>query len=1010
MASTLVVSVEPALLELVAGSEGTVRVSVENRSQFVGQYQLAAVGVETGWFTFDPDQLGIFPGSSGSATLTIQPPATLAPATYPSVIRVINQNDSADEARALLKLNVVAAPGAQSPSQSGVARSVPPPPPPPETGLHGITPIRPERMPESTPNVPTGAAATSLVVPPFTGVPALRGASAGAGQLEFGLDRTGITVLPGSSQVLNLLVRNNGGAKLSVELSVQGLPPSWYTFGPSALELAPGDAAGSRLTFNPSADAPTGNYPLSLVAVDHDNPANVVQLDLVVEIGEPGALLVEVTPPRAEGQSQAEFAVRVSQSGSSAVQVSLEAADSEDAASYVFDPVSIGVPANGDTRSKLTVRAKKRLTGIDSRSFPFTVTASAAEGLSRSATAQGFFVQRLAPALKLSITPKEQTAPDQATYTLNVANPSQVEVVVKLSAGDDESACRYQFDAPSLTIPAGTDRPSTLTVNPLQLTAAPGQIVHNFTVRAEPVGELLTAAQVSGKYTQTPVDLPLLTVLPASQSSSGGATYTIQVANRRGSPVDLELRAFDEANLVDLRLSPANLRVPAHGQAKARLDARPTSKLLGGEGRRPNDFMVEAKIPGLEQATTAKASLVQVPGFNFTRLLPILLGLLLLLLLCGGAFLVLPPVGAFFGRIINDTLGVVLNLPTPAPPAILNTATPTGTATRTPLPATPTVDLGPFAIKGLTAKVSPTSAASCPASFNFSADITVNRAGSVTYVWEFSNGISTPPKTLSFPGPGAQTVTQNASFNTNGPGGGHVKVTSPPSPDSNQATVVLNCPSAPTSAPGGSTATPTGTPAPAGATFAGSWVHNFGSMTLNQSGASVSGTYYNAFADSNGTIDGTLSGNTLSGNWHINGGTGTIQWTLSGQTFTGTWDGSELWCGGRAGNTLPANCGFSGPWSIRLQGGTRTMNLTQSGASVSGTYFNGIANGAVTGTVSFSGGQIFLLGTWKVAATTGPLKFYLHDGNSNVFQGNYNTTFEWCGWRGSGTQPSPCLK
>jgi len=65
--------------------------------------------------------------------------------------------------------------------------------------------------------------------------------------LEFALDRSNITVLPGASQVLSLLVRNNGGAKLSVELAVQGLPPAWFTFGPSALELAPGDTAGSML-------------------------------------------------------------------------------------------------------------------------------------------------------------------------------------------------------------------------------------------------------------------------------------------------------------------------------------------------------------------------------------------------------------------------------------------------------------------------------------------------------------------------------------------------------------------------------------------------------------------------------------------------------------------------------------------------------------------------------------------------------------------------------------------
>jgi hypothetical protein len=181
-------------------------------------------------------------------------------------------------------------------------------------------------------------------------------------------------------------------------------------------------------------------------------------------------------------------------------------------------------------------------------------------------------------------------------------------------------------------------------------------------------------------------------------------------------------------------------------------------------------------------------------------------------------------------------------------------------------------------------------------------------------------------------------------------------------------------------------------------------------MNLSQSGNNVSGTYFNGFADANGTIDGTLSGNVLNGNWHINGGTGTIQWTLTGQTFTGTWNGSVLWCGARGGSALPNGCGFAGPWNIRLQGGTRTMNLTQTGTTVSGTYFNGSANGTITGNVLFTGGQVVLSGMWKVLTFTGTIKFFMVDDSSNLFQGNFDTTSEWCGWRGAATQPSPCLK
>src|SRR5438105_4093218 len=106
MASNLNVSVEPGTINVVAGATATARLNVENRGEFVGQYQVAAAGFDASAITFEPDQLGIFPGSNATSSIRISLPPGFVPATYPVVLRVINQNDPTEEARALLKINV----------------------------------------------------------------------------------------------------------------------------------------------------------------------------------------------------------------------------------------------------------------------------------------------------------------------------------------------------------------------------------------------------------------------------------------------------------------------------------------------------------------------------------------------------------------------------------------------------------------------------------------------------------------------------------------------------------------------------------------------------------------------------------------------------------------------------------------------------------------------------------------------------------------------------------------
>ena len=195
--------------------------------------------------------------------------------------------------------------------------------------------------------------------------------------------------------------------------------------------------------------------------------------------------------------------------------------------------------------------------------------------------------------------------------------------------------------------------------------------------------------------------------------------------------------------------------------------------------------------------------------------------------------------------------------------------------------------------------------------------------------------------------------------------------------------------------------------------FSGHWVTNFGTVDIVQNGALVVGTFHNSSEVGDGTITGTVSANTLTGSWQRSV-SGTLQFKLGGggNTFDGNWNGSYQWCGAKSGTAFPAGCGFAGSWTTAYdppQGKTIcSMNLTQKDNSVTGTYCNGTIDG---GSISFASGFVKLTGTWHFGnANSGPFVFYLPVYTSTQFQGDYNNSLDWCGYRGGASKPSPCLK
>ena len=387
----------------------------------------------------------------------------------------------------------------------------------------------------------------------------------------------------------------------------------------------------------------------------------------------------------------------------------------------------------------------------------------------------------------------------------------------------------------------------------------------------------------------------------------------------------------------------------------------------------------------------------------------------------------------------NTPVALITTTITFAPPTLLGPAvtptpsnTPPGPLTNTPIPtATPIVGSGPggCVLKGTYVAdvtipdgtvLAPN--APFPKAWRIKNDGTCNWDAGYQLVFAEGNQMS-GPAAVNIPA-AAPGQTIDISVNLAAPGApgdyaGRWRLRASNGAIFGGYTVVIKVAGTPTP-----TATATRTPTPSvsptlagGGIWGGAWETSCcGQMNLVQSGNRVTGLYDN----SRGSIDGAVSGNRLSGAWALNPGSpgstsGTFDFWIegSGLRWHGNWNNTQPWCGQRAGQMPLSPCGVSrwySMWTIDCAATDASvcgeMSLNQSGDSVSGTYANGA--GVIDGTVK----DAELMGTWtrnpgSPSSTSGAFKFFMTS-DGRQFQGNWNTSNAWCGYRSGSSLPSPC--
>jgi len=220
-------------------------------------------------------------------------------------------------------------------------------------------------------------------------------------------------------------------------------------------------------------------------------------------------------------------------------------------------------------------------------------------------------------------------------------------------------------------------------------------------------------------------------------------------------------------------------------------------------------------------------------------------------------------------------------------------------------------------------------------------------------------------------------------------------------------------------------------PAPAsssstGASLSGEWQFSFGSMLLSQRDMNIDGAYQWYGGVDTGRIEGVVVDelDQFRGIWISNRSPDSqrlLRWRLADDrnSFDGGAIGGstgQQWCGVRAGQPLPAGCGFSGVWQLRFgapPGVTGQANLVQTGPTVRGTYMTSeghsgeISDGLVT---VQSTTEIILSGTWRNdQGQQDSFEWRLDLTTGQSFQGRRDPgNSEWCGWRAGANEPEAC--
>jgi hypothetical protein len=586
MPDPIVVSLDPAHLQLQPGGKASAVIIVKNRSEEVENFSLSLEGVPSTWGEITPQQLSAFPFQEVRAQISVHPPDGTQAAIYRLTICAKTQDEAGAEGRGLLEVEVPAAPVIETDMTVQAAK---------------VQSAKPDQVnvprPIPTPARPQTAVQIELRVEPSTDKP-----------------------LPPPALQWKLRLKNAGNVLDTFGFSFNGIPQNWVSIDPVETQLYPGEEGTSLLVVQPPADTKAGSYPFTLRAFSHVNMNERTEVALKIDVKASLGFQLDVTPHEAEIQGVRDFQVYINSTpaANGDMWLDLSANDQDNACEYNFQPKEILLPARQRVMSTLRVKPRAVLGPNERKQYTVKVAAvpRQAAAPSQSVDLRVTHTGSLPP--NLTIQPQVQNAEMESDYMVVVANQSAVDVTLYFSADDPEMACEYTFVPDRRFISANGTSSIRLHVKARAAFRGdkPKQIT--FAVKATRGGELLPVATVQGQLNQLPGRPLTAQLIPPQLSSTGRAKYSTRVHNPYNGPILAWLEARDETDALAFNVSPTRMQIPAGADGLFELGVKPKDKLLPTDQRRVHKFTVSVYVQGLSTPTTVTGLLAQVKGTDWT--------------------------------------------------------------------------------------------------------------------------------------------------------------------------------------------------------------------------------------------------------------------------------------------------------------------------------------------------------------------------------------------------------
>jgi uncharacterized membrane protein len=800
------------------------------------------------------------------------------------------------------------------------------------------------------------------------------------GALEINLSERIFEVRPGQETLLEVTLLNHSQTELAAALKVAGVPKDWYELVINQIELGTSQSSVIPLKLRPPVTALPGSYMLALQAQTLEASGLSVKLVTTVEVIDyfkpyVPEIRLDLEPKQQiinfDNETSLNLTIHNQSARHDVYSIKIEGTRLKPEWVTV-EQVNPQVPPFGKNEAilKFCVPLDADIAGT----YPLQLKVfSNAFWPELEAKAIYFLQAPIVGDYNLNLRNNKINAVKEASYQIEVSNQANAPLYLKFSVVEasleEAPALFFRFTPTQLEIPAKSKSQVTLMVNPRY--RVDSDVLREFEIKSEGYylindnkKQSADSKLIPASFVQEVAPTLIIDLEPDESETDQIASYILKVTNPSSERVKVQFSATANGNQLDFNFEPNELTLNPKEFGRTDLTVIHRQKASSSQPKIYN-FKVQAKYAGEGLASV-------MPGLEKGRFIHKAAKKLPLVAIAGAVL-----------ASIALGIGIVALLPK------INQI-PTLVAVITPTPIT---------------TVGNVSVAQATTSQPVSAQTTTSNTIQPTTIplTVASSQLATTPPIITTPTfvPTPTTVAQAAPTAT------PVPPTATPIPIPTAIPTATPIPS-PTN-----TAIPTATSTPLPiANFTGTWNTNFAQVTLNQTGATVSGTYIRYGETYDNALNGTVTGNTLTGYYVPRGSpSGPIKFVLSsdGNTFTGSWNNKELtdtvqWCGIRVGiGPLPTGCGFSGTWQTNFA----TVNLTQYSDSVNGNYIHYGKTDSIVISGRVAGGTYTptLNGIFGTDANN-TLVFTLNQAGSG-FDGNWQKVHQWCGVR-SGALPNDC--